>query len=160
MYLIKLKDHKSNKETVIDYTTDYQSYNEIFNDIINKLDVNKSFVSTISDGVAEISEYIKHVNLGYFYNTIEQKTEHLYTLSLIEIDPRFDYSDSEPEESESDSPEESEPESANLCDIKDKYISFVNDISINKWGNEFINELKNRFSQPNSGLVSNQTIIL
>lgn len=164
MYLIKLKDHVANEERIINISTDYQNYIEHFNFIIDTLNESEEFTSSISSGVAEISRYVTHVNLGYLYNTTVKKLELVYTLSLIQIDERFgDFSDSS-DKSSSRISENSDSDSGSSDPKVTPYLNFLKDSSSlfytgnnEYWTNSFINELKLKLTQPNCGLSHNTT---
>lgn len=85
-YLIRVIDHINKSDRIIHRLTTPESSNKDFNSIINHLNKNNEYLSSLSNGVAELTKQEQVVVPGYFYNSTKTVTKLAYTLSLIKID--------------------------------------------------------------------------
>jgi hypothetical protein len=84
-YFIKIIDHIRNNEQIINCEMNITNYMDNFNIIINYLNKDSPFVSTITNDKAEIFKQEEIQVRGYFYNTKRIKTTLIYELKLVEI---------------------------------------------------------------------------
>lgn len=85
-YLIRVTDHINKSDRIIHRLTTVESANQDFNVIINHLNKNNEYLSTLSNCVAELTKKEQVVVPGYIYNSTKTVTTLVYTLSLIKID--------------------------------------------------------------------------
>lgn len=85
-YLIKVTDHINKSERIIHRLTTLDTYNTDFQTIIDYLNENNEYQSSLSNGVAELSKTEQIVVPGYIYNSTKNVITLAYTLALIKID--------------------------------------------------------------------------
>lgn len=85
-YLIRVTDHINKSDRIIHRLTTIESANQDFNYVIDHLNKNNEYLSTLSNCVAELTKKEQVVVPGYLYNSTKTVTTLVYTLSLIKID--------------------------------------------------------------------------
>lgn len=88
-YLIKITDHINKSERIIYRLTTLDTCNTDFNKIIDELNQDNQYLSTISNGTAELTKHDQVVVPGYFYNSTKTINTLIFTLSLIKIDDKL-----------------------------------------------------------------------
>lgn len=88
-YLIKITDHINKSDRIIYRLTTLESCNKDLHTVVDTLNKDNKYLSTISNGHAELTLNEQVVVPGYFYNSTKTVTTLAYTLSLIKIDDKL-----------------------------------------------------------------------
>lgn len=85
-YFIKVKDHINKSERVVNKVTTLDTYISDFHTIINHLNKDNLYLTTLTSGEAILTKTDTVTVPGYIYNSTKTVTTVVYTLSLIKIE--------------------------------------------------------------------------